>query len=100
MPLIPPSSVIYPKSRFKNIRVLYDGTKSPYNEFSIAELELIDGRKTIGLRQDRNKWNESDEEKGYPTCRPGNPTWFIIPDINILLPVLNELFENGSFNVK
>ena len=93
MALIPPSLVIYPKSRIKSVKVLYDGTLAPFNEFSLAELELLNGSKVIGIRHDRNEWNENDEEKGYPTCRPGNPTWFILPNIKTLLPVLNKIFK-------
>lgn len=96
MALIPPAKVIYPKSRIRSVKVLYDGTLSPFYEFSIAELELHDGNKVIGIRHDRNTWNENDEEKGYPTCRPGNPTWFILPEITSLTAVLTNIFGSSK----
>jgi hypothetical protein len=93
MALTPPSDAIYPKSKIKNVTVLYDGTKPPFNEFSIAELELHDGSKCIGVRHDRNEWNENNDENGYPVVRGGLPSWFIMPSIHQLLPILNNLFE-------
>jgi hypothetical protein len=91
MPLTPPSQAIYPKKYIKKVNVLYDGTKPPYNEFSIAELELHDGKKAIGIRHDRNTWNEKNQNKGYPTVRGGRPSWLIVPDIDRLLPILNDI---------
>lgn len=94
MALTPPSQAIFPKSRIKKVTVLYDGTKSPHLEFSIAELELHNGHKAIGIRHDRNEWNENTEENGYPVVRGGRPSWFIMPDIDALLPVLNQVFKS------
>lgn len=94
MALTPPSKAIYPKKHIKSVKVLYDGTKPPHLEFSIAELEFIDGSKTIGIRHDRNEWNDNTEENGYPVVRGGLPSWFIMPDITTVLPVLNKLFGN------
>jgi hypothetical protein len=92
MALTAPSDAIYPKKHIKSVRVIYDGTKAPFNEFSIAELELHNGDKAIGIRHDRNEWNENNEENGYPVVRGGLPSWFIMPEISQVLPVLNQLF--------
>jgi hypothetical protein len=92
MALTKPADAIFPKSRIKKVRVLYDGTVSPFNEFSIAELELYNGDKVIGIRHDRNEWNETTEENGYPVVRGGRPSWFILPDMAFLLPELNKIF--------
>lgn len=96
MALIPPSQAIYPMKHIKKVTVLYDGTKNPQHEFSVAELELHNGSKVIGIRHDRNEWNENTEEKGYPTVRGGLPSWFIMPNINNLLSVLNKLKDSGE----
>ena len=92
MALTPPHQAIYPKSRIRSVRVLYDGTVTGL-EFSIAELELIDGSIAHGIRHDRNEWNENDDEKGYPVVRGGLPSWFIMPPMSALLPVLNKVFS-------
>lgn len=92
MPLTKPSDAVYPKKHIKNVTVLYDGTIAPFNEFSIAELELHSGQKVIGVRHDRNEWNENSEENGYPVVRGGLPSWFILPDTDKLIPELNKLF--------
>jgi hypothetical protein len=88
-----PVDVIFPQNRIKKvIEVLHDGTtNSPY-EFSIAKLELKNGNTCYGLRYNINEWNENNPDLGYPTCRPGNPTWFILPDENDLLKVMNKVF--------
>jgi len=92
MPLIPPHQAIYPKSKIKNVTVLHDGTQPPFNEFSIAELEFHDGSKAIGIRNDRNDWNENTEEKGYPVVRGGLPSWFVLPkDIKAVAAILSTL---------
>lgn len=97
MALTSPNEAIYPKKRIKKIsKVLYDGTQPNENEFSIAELELLDGRKVIGIRHDRNEWNKNTEENGYPVVRGGRPSWFILPDIKFLLPKLTELFGDKN----
>ena len=88
MALTPPSEAIYPKSRFKKITVLYDGTLPTHMEFSIAEIELHNGETAIGIRHDRNEWNDNTEENGYPVVRGGRPSWFILPDLKTLIPVL------------
>jgi hypothetical protein len=88
-----PTDVIYPQNRIRRvIRVLHDGTVNPPHEFSIAEIELQDNSTCFGLRHNTNEWNEDNPDLGYPTCRPGNPTWFILPDVADLLPVLNRVF--------
>jgi hypothetical protein len=96
MPLTPPSDAIYPMSRIRTVNVLYDGTQPPHHEFSLAELELHNGDHVLGIRHDRNEWNENTEENGYPVVRGGRPSWFILPDINILLPELKRLFGNNE----
>lgn len=88
-----PIDVIFPKSKIRRvIRVLHDGTINPPHDFSIAELEFNNGTTGFGLRHNMNKWNEGNPDIGYPTCRPGNPTWFILPDIQELLRVMNVVF--------
>ena len=90
-----PWDVIYPQNRIARvINVLHDGTLNEPSEFSIAELELQDGGTAFGIRHNMNLWNEENPDLGYPTCRPGNPTWFILPNINTLLPVLNQVFNH------
>lgn len=89
-----PRDVVFPKNRIKRvIRVLHDGTVKRPHEFSIAELELHDNSKCFGLRHNFNGWNEDNPGIGYPTCRPGNPTWFILPDTQDLLSVMNKVFK-------
>lgn len=89
-----PQDVIYPMSRIKRVvRVLHDGVLNSPHEFSIAELEFHDNSTAFGIRHNLNEWNEENPDLGYPTCRPGNPTWFILPDVDDLLPVLNQLFS-------
>ncbi len=84
-----PQDVIYPKNRIKRVvRVLHDGTESG-NEFSLAELELHDGTHLYGIRHDYSYWNDNNPELGSPSSF-GRPTWFILPDLAILLPMLNE----------
>lgn len=80
MALTRPIEAVYPKNRIKRIvEIIYDGTFPGHHEFSIARLELIDGVFVIGIRHDRNEWNETTEEKGYPVVRGGRPSWFILP---------------------
>jgi len=93
MPPFNPLDVVFPKNRIRRvIRVLHDGTTTQPNDFSIAELELHDGTTCFGLRHNTNDWNEDNPDLGYPTCRPGNPTWFILPNVNDLLQVMNRVF--------
>lgn len=95
MPPFNPLEVIYPKNKIRQIiRVLHDGIVNPPEGFCIAELELHDGTRCYGLRHNWNDWNDDNPDIGYPTCRPGNPTWFILPEPEILLPVLNRIFSN------
>jgi hypothetical protein len=96
MALTPPQDAIYPRKHIRSVKVLYDGTQSPYFEFSIAELELNNGDKVIGIRHDRNEWNENTEENGYPVVRGGLPSWFIMPDMKRLLRILNGMLKNGQ----
>lgn len=88
-----PIEVIYPQNRIRRvIRVLHDGTVNQPHEFSIAEIELQNDDTCFGIRYNENDWNEGNPDLGYPTVRPGNPTWFILPEIQTLLPVLNRIF--------
>lgn len=96
MALTPPSQAIYPMKHIKKVTVLYDGSNNPEHEFSIAELELRAGGKAIGIRHDRNDWNENTAEKGYPTVRGGRPSWFIMPNMDNLLGELNKLKKEGK----
>lgn len=94
---IDPHLVIYPRNRIKRlVRVLHDGTLVAPTEFSIAELELHDGTITYGIRYNENEWNEDNPDLGYPTCRPGNPTWFLLPNVATLVPVLTSIFGVGG----
>lgn len=100
MALTSPQDAVYPKSRFKSIRVLYDGTQPPCNEFSIAEIELHSGEKRIGIRLDKNVWNEDNHENGYPVVRGGRPSWFLLPhnaqgSIGTFLQELNNVYKNN-----
>lgn len=89
-----PINVIYPQNRIRRvIRVLHDGTVNAPHEFSIAELELQDNSTCFGLRHNINEWNEDNPDIGYPTCRPGNPTWFILPDTDDLLTIMIQVFR-------
>ncbi len=97
MALILPHKAIYPKNRIKNVDVLHDGTQPPYNEFSIAKLTMHDNSNAIGIRWDRNTWNNNNEEKGYPVVRGVYPAWFILPDINNLTDTLNSLRKEKKF---
>lgn len=88
-----PIDVIYPQNRIRRvIRVLHDGTQNEPDEFSIAEVEFQNNTSGYGIMLNLNRWNEDNPDLGYPTCRPGNPTWFILPDMETLLPVLNQIF--------
>ncbi|WP_147368063.1 hypothetical protein [Fibrisoma montanum] len=92
-----PKDVVYPQNRIKRVvRVLHDGTQIAPDSFSIAELELQNGEIVFGLRHNYNYWNEGNPDIGYPTVRPGNPTWFILPDVNALLQVMNIVFLSPS----
>lgn len=93
MPLTSPHNAIYPKKHFQAVEVLHDGTVDG-SEFSIAKIELKDGRTVFGIRHDRNIWNEHNEENGYPVVRGGLPSWFILPDIGDLLIVLERMKDN------
>ena len=93
MPLTPPSAAIYPVSKIRSVNVLYDGTQPGGLEFSIAELELRTGETVIGIRHDRNEWNVNNDENGYPMVRGGRPSWFIMPNMEELLPKLNEVLK-------
>jgi hypothetical protein len=92
--MIDPKTIVSPKSQIKRVvKVLYnDAYKTPPGdlEFSIARLELHNGTEKIGIRHDISYWSEN-KEIGYPAPR-GNPGWFILPDMDDLLPKLNELF--------
>lgn len=75
-----PEDVIYPKSHFRRVvRVLHDGTANTPEDFSIAEIELHDGERVYGIRHNVNYWNGKNPDIGYPTCRPGSPTWYLLP---------------------
>lgn len=96
MTLTSPEKAIYPKKHIKKVTVLYNGSRNPKHEFSIAKLELHNGSTAIGVRHDRNEWNENTEEKGYPTVRGGLPSWFILPNMKDLLTELNKLENAGK----
>ena len=92
-----PQDVIYPQNRIRRVvRVLHDGTQNIPDGFSIAELEFHNGTRAFGLRHDINYWNEDNPDIGYPTVRPGNPTWFILPDVRELLQVMNQVFPDTA----
>lgn len=97
MALIRPDNAIYPRNRIQRVEVLYDGTQDNGFEFSLANLILHDGSTAIGIRWDRNTWNENNEENGYPVVRGVYPAWFILPDINNLIEILNNLKSQQKF---
>lgn len=93
---ISPHTAIYPKNKFKSVRVLHDGTRQTPHDFSIAEIELHDGSKRIGFRLTWNDWNDNPD-KGYPLVRPGNPSWLLLPhdkngSIKQFMAKMNKLF--------
>lgn len=100
MALTPPHQAIYPKKYIRDVQVLYDGSRNPNHEFSIAKLTLHDGGTAYGVRHDRNEWNENTEELGYPTVRGGRPSWFIMPKIDDLIDELVRLKKEGKIKVK
>ncbi|MCW3116838.1 MAG: hypothetical protein JWM28_920 [Chitinophagaceae bacterium] len=94
MPPFNPLDVIFPKNRIlRVVRVLHDGIINNPIGFCIAELELHDGIHCFGIRHNWNDWNEENPDIGYPTCRPGNPTWFILPNPQELIFVMNNVFN-------
>ena len=88
--------VIYPQNWISHVvEVLHEDPPGNEDGFSIALLELRDGSQVYGLRHNYNYWNEDNPDIGYPTVRPGNPTWFILPNITDLLNVMNRIFNRG-----
>ncbi|MDE2149199.1 MAG: hypothetical protein KGJ55_05065 [Gammaproteobacteria bacterium] len=71
MPYPDPSHVLTPRSRIRNVQVLYDGGEG---EWSLAQLEW-DNTTTLGIR-----WNgDADTPIGNPqSC--GHPTCCILPE--------------------
>lgn len=67
-----PNSVVSPKSRIKNVRVIYTDKE---DGFSIATLTLDGYKSRVALR-----WDGDDGSLGFPTSH-GKATWFIIPKV-------------------
>jgi len=90
---IDPALVNTPKSRIKKVTVLHDGIATG-TEFSIAKLDLHNGKSELGIRHDTNYWNDNGIDRGYPTVR-GYPTWFILPpNIQGVLSALSSVIAN------
>jgi hypothetical protein len=92
--MVDPNTIKSPKSQIEDVEVIYNGTLevAPNDlEFSIAKLKLRNGNIAYGIRHDRSYWS-SDIENGYPVARGIYPCWFILPNMDDLLPKLNELF--------
>ncbi|RYX87034.1 hypothetical protein EON73_02235 [bacterium] len=83
MPLTSPWAAKSPKKRIKIIDIPYDGTKPSHLEFSIAKLEVSNGKGGVKLvnaiRHDRSHWSKNPDN-GYPITQGGNASWFILPD--------------------
>ena len=93
--MIPPKDVVSPKTRIRDVEPISDGTTNG-NCFSLAKLTLHDGNLVAGIRWDYSDWSE-DPDKGYPLIRGQYPCWFVLPDINLLKSVLNEIDTNKFY---
>lgn len=72
MPYVDPKTVIAPKHRLRDVRVIYD-SGAIEGSWSVAELRF-DEEEAYGLR-----WNgDASSKQGTPVAH-GNPTWFILP---------------------
>lgn len=86
----PPMEIKSPKSLIRDvIEVIYNGAEHDTN-FTIVRLQLIDYTQVYGIRYNRNNLNPNNPELGYPTIR-GHETWLILPDLESMLPILNQL---------
>lgn len=67
-----PKTVLGPKDRVSNVRVLYDGGA---NSSSVAQLDW-EGKPGVAIR-----WNGNSEDQplGSPQSR-GHPFWFLVPE--------------------
>ena len=69
-----PATVLTPKGRIKNLKVLYDGKE---NSWSLASMEW-DGTAVLGMRWNGGMAN-GNPTVGNPQSR-GMPTWFVVPN--------------------
>jgi hypothetical protein len=71
---IDPKTVISPKNKVSDVRVLFDCGPVDYS-WSVARL-TYDSQERIGIR-----WNgdEKESKKGVPLAN-AHPVWFIVPD--------------------
>ena len=67
-----PNAVVSPKSRIKDVRVIYTDKE---DGFSIATLVLDGNKNRVAMR-----WDGDENGLGFPVSR-GRATWFIIPKI-------------------
>jgi hypothetical protein len=91
MSYIDPCTVISPKKRIEDLRIVYD---SGPTEVSWAVAEFIwDSKERVGIR-----WNgePDDDGVGTPQAR-GVPTWFVLP-VELAPQVLHRARELASGN--
>lgn len=97
MPYIDPKTVITPKARIRDVRVVFDLGVQNEESWSVAELTW-DESQTIGIR-----WNGDPrgKRKGTPVAH-GYPTWFIVPEElrDVVLEKARELAEGGQAALK
>jgi hypothetical protein len=97
MPYIDPATVITPKTKVRDVRVVFDRGEQDYEGWSVAELTW-DEEHTIGIR-----WNGDPrgKRKGTPVAH-GYPTWFIVPRElqDVVLERARELAEGGRAALK
>ena len=73
MPYINPKTVVAPKHRVRDVRIVFDAGEVE-KSWSVAELKWNE-EEVFGVR-----WNgDSGSQKGTPVAH-GNPTWFILPN--------------------
>lgn len=93
MPYIDPKTVVTPKARVRDVRVIFDNGEMEEESWSVAELKW-DEKDMIGIR-----WNGDPRGKriGTPVAR-GYPTWFIVPDElrETVLEKARELARGGQ----
>ncbi len=69
-----PNTVLTPKGRIENLKVIFDGGE---NSWSLASMEW-DGTAVLGMRWNGGMSN-GNPTVGNPQSR-GKPTWFVVPN--------------------
>lgn len=80
MSYINPDLVRSPKSKVSDLEVIKDTGEDGW---SLAKLKW-EGKQVLAVR-----WNGNSENVGTPQSR-GLPTWFILPDDNHFIELLNK----------